>query len=79
MQFALDTSEATLLMNFYTNGSASAGTAGGSLTFGTLPHPRTNVAPTSTATTGWRFLSPPVITQNSYGRFNASVSLELLT
>jgi hypothetical protein len=80
LQFSMTTDQATRLMQFYTNSSSDspAGTASGSLTFGTLGHPRTGVAPTSTETTGWRFLSPPVITQSTYGYFNAVVQLELL-
>ena len=80
LQFAMSTTEATRLMQFYTNSSGGdpAGTASGSLTFGGLPHPRDNSAVTATLLTGWRFTSPPTITQNSFGRFNATVQLELI-
>jgi hypothetical protein len=67
-------------MQFYTNATSAdpAGTAGGAKTFGGLPHPRDNSAVTETEVTGWRFLSPPTITQNAFGRFNATVQLELI-
>jgi hypothetical protein len=80
LQFALDTAQATRLMQFYTNAPSAgdAGTAGGAKTFGGLGHPRDNSSVTETEVTGWRFLSPPTLTQNAFGRFNATVQLELI-
>ena len=80
LQFAMNEDQATRLLEFYTNGTGDspAGTAGGSVTFGGLAHPRDNSSVTETLVTGWRFLSPPVLSQNSFGRFNATVQLELL-
>lgn len=72
MQFSMTTAQATRLIEFYSNApdALSAGTAGGSLTFGTLPHPRTGEDAT------WRFLAPPVITQDTFENFRVSLMLE---
>ena len=80
LQFAMSTAQATRLMQFYTNGVADtyAGTSGGARTFGGLNHPRDNSDVPENELTGWRFLSPPTLTQNAFGRFNATVQLELL-
>jgi len=86
LQFSMDQTQATRLIDFYTNGVGDtiAGTAGGAETFGGLAHPRDNSSVSSTAApgvdeiTGWRFLSPPTLTQNAFGRFNVTVQLELL-
>lgn len=80
LQFSMDQTQATRLIDFYTNGVGDvvAGTAGGAETFGGLPHPRDGSAVTETLVTGWRFLSPPTLTQNAFGRFNATVQLELI-
>ena len=76
MQFALTTAQATRLMQFYTNSTdgSPAGTAGGSMTFGTLPHPRTGAG-----TPVWRFTAPPVITQDAFGHFKGSIRVELIS
>ncbi len=81
LQFSMTTAQATTLMEFYNNNSADtpSGTSGGALTFGTLTHPRTGLGVgTVTTTNGWRFLAPPVITQDAFGHFRVSLSLELL-
>lgn len=74
IQFSMTKAQATRLMEFYTNASdaGSAGTSGGALTFDGLPHPRTEADAT------WRFLSPPVITQDAFDHFRTSIKLELL-
>jgi hypothetical protein len=80
LQFAMTEAQATRLVQFYTNsiGDTPAGTAGGAETFGGLNHPRDNSDVPENELTGWRFLSPPTLTQNAFGRFNATVQLELL-
>mgnify|MGYP006928383986 FL=1 len=78
-QFSMTTAQATTLMDFYSNNTVSGGTAGGAMTFDTLTHPRTGLSVgTATTTNGWRFLGPPVITQDAFEHFRVSVSLELL-
>jgi hypothetical protein len=74
MQFAMTEAQATRLMEFYSNSTSDtpAGTSGGSMTFGTFDHPRTNTDGT------WRFLAPPVITQDAFEHFRVSIQLELL-
>jgi hypothetical protein len=74
MQFAMTEAQATRLIQFYENASddTTAGTSGGALTFDTLEHPRTGAATT------WRFLAPPVITQDAFEHFKVSLRLELL-
>ena len=72
--FSMTQTQTTRLLDFYSNESddATAGTAGGALTFDGLPHPRTSAAST------WRFISPPVATQDNFEHFRVSLKLELL-
>ena len=74
VQFPMTETQATRLIDFYSNSSdgTPAGTAGGALTFDGIPHPRTDADAT------WRFLSPPVITQDTFEHFRVALSLELL-
>ena len=74
MQFAMTETQATRCVDFYTNSSDDdpAGTGGGALSFDGLPHPRTADSAT------WRFLAPPVLTQDTYQHYRVSISVELL-